>query len=263
MPFPETERVIYKKNPLDKVICQLRYPPILKIDSEVPAEFQENIRADFPFYKENFEIQQEITVGIRRQLAPEILNQSKKSEMSKNHEFTSQDNIWKINLTRTFLSISASKYRRWEDFFEMFKPSIRALQKVYAPPFFTRIGLRYIDIFDREKLGIPEMNWTELLKPHFLGLLSSEVGPKIKHFENIYEVNLADNSSVVRIAALFVMNRKSKDKCYKVDSDFYCPKRTNLSDYEDKLEFLHKRATRLIRWIITDKLHKTMEPKEI
>jgi len=32
MPFPEVKRVIYEHNPLDKVICQLRFPPILRIE---------------------------------------------------------------------------------------------------------------------------------------------------------------------------------------------------------------------------------------
>ena len=58
MPFPETERVIYEKNPLNKVICQLRYPPILRIDSEVPSKFQDAIIDNFPLYNEKVEFQQ-------------------------------------------------------------------------------------------------------------------------------------------------------------------------------------------------------------
>ena len=55
MPFPEVKRIIYKKNPLDKVICQLRFPTILKIEKEIPAEFQERIRKEFPNYSESTE----------------------------------------------------------------------------------------------------------------------------------------------------------------------------------------------------------------
>ena len=44
MPFPVTKRIIYKKNPLVEVICQLRFPPILSIDTEIPARFQGAIK---------------------------------------------------------------------------------------------------------------------------------------------------------------------------------------------------------------------------
>ena len=43
-------RVIYKNNPLERVLIQLKFPPILLIDSQEPAEFQEKIRSSFPYY---------------------------------------------------------------------------------------------------------------------------------------------------------------------------------------------------------------------
>lgn len=264
MPFPETERVIYRKNPLNKVICQLRYPPILRIDSEVPSNFQDTIREAFPLYNEKVELQQETAIGLKSQIPPELIKQLTKTSVNKNHEFSSEDGIWKINLTRTFVSISTSQYTRWEDFEKMFKPSIDALLDIYKPPFFTRAGIRYVDIFERSRLGLlPNCKWTELLKPYFSGLLSTEVGSNIKHFENVYEISLNDSKSMVRIATSFVQNAQSKEQCYMVDSDLYLPSRVKPKELEDKLDFLHKRATRLIRWIITEKLHNTMEPEKI
>src|SRR5258708_12324597 len=56
MLFPESERVIYDKNPLQQVICQLRFPPILRINTEVPVAFQERVKQDYPFYQEKSEI---------------------------------------------------------------------------------------------------------------------------------------------------------------------------------------------------------------
>lgn len=45
MLFPPTQRVIYHKNPLVEVVCQLRFPTILKIDAEIPVAFQEAVRS--------------------------------------------------------------------------------------------------------------------------------------------------------------------------------------------------------------------------
>jgi len=263
MPFPETQRVVYKRNPLQKVICQLRFPPVLRIDSEVPSTFQEAIRDGFPLYNEKVEIQQETAVGLQSQLPPELIKQLTKTSVNKNHEFSSEDGIWKINLTRTFHSISTSKYTRWEDFYGIFRPSVDALLDIYKPAFFTRIGLRYVDIFDRTKLALGDASWADLLKPGFIGLLSTAIGPDVKHSENVYEITLADKRSMLRIATSFVQNAQTKEQCYMVDSDFYYPTRAKPEELPEKLEFLHSRATRLIQWIITDKLHKAMEPEAI
>ena len=37
---PEAEWVIYETNPLHEVICQVRFPRILKLETETPIEFQ-------------------------------------------------------------------------------------------------------------------------------------------------------------------------------------------------------------------------------
>lgn len=48
MLFPESERVIYDQNPLEEVICELRFPQILRIESEAPAAFQDRVRGEYP-----------------------------------------------------------------------------------------------------------------------------------------------------------------------------------------------------------------------
>ena len=50
MLFPPTQRVIYHENPLVEVVCQFRFPTILKIDAEIPVAFQEAVRSTFPDY---------------------------------------------------------------------------------------------------------------------------------------------------------------------------------------------------------------------
>jgi len=178
MPFPQRERFVYKKSQLDRVICQLRYPPILKIESEVPAIFQEAIRQEYPLYIEKTEFLPDVPLGIKPQLIQEA--QIQLGGPSKNHEFCNEDQSWKINLTRTFLAVSTSKYRHREEFYERFMNAYEKLLNIYKPPFFTRIGLRYTDVFVRSRLGLDGVKWTELLQPPFLGLLSSDVSDEIR-----------------------------------------------------------------------------------
>lgn len=50
MLFSEYARYQYVRSPLVEVICQLRFPAILTINTKEPAEFQEAVRHDFPRY---------------------------------------------------------------------------------------------------------------------------------------------------------------------------------------------------------------------
>ena len=52
--FPEKQEIKLKTAPLDEVICQVKFSPILSIAKELPTDFQEAIRNRFP----GFEIQQ-------------------------------------------------------------------------------------------------------------------------------------------------------------------------------------------------------------
>jgi uncharacterized protein (TIGR04255 family) len=263
MPFPETNRVVYSINPIDRVICQYRFPPILKIDSEIPSQFQEKIRDRFPLFSERQESIQEIGSINNPDVSPDLLELITKSSKVKIYEFLSEDRIFKINLTRTFISFTAIKYERWETYMGLFEHVLTAFIETYNPPFFTRVGLRYIDIFNRIILGLKDVGWDRLIKKDFLGLLSSEFSNNIENFESIYEINLSDGLSKSRIRTAFVLHKDSKEKCYMVDSDFYKAKRVLIADACTTIDFLHQRATRLIRWIITEDLHKAMGPNEI
>lgn len=260
MPFPEVARVIYKKNPLVNVICQYRFPPILKIDSEVPSIFQEKIRNKFPLYIEKREFFQQFAPAE----APNIVNQLlTKQSTVKNFEFLSEDSIWKVNLTRTSITLSTSKYEKWESFIENFSFVLNSFIETYSPPFFTRIGLRYIDVFKRSVLELTDSNWSELIKPEFLGLLSSSFAEKIVNFESVYVIKLTDDASIVRMKLSIAKELMNGENCFVIDSDFNNSQKKQPSEASETLEFLHERASRLIRYIIQDKLHEAMNPEKL
>ena len=78
MPFPTVDRVIYNKNPLDKVICQFQFPSILKIDSELPYSFQEAISKYFPIYSEMVGVS--VPKGFEQAIPKEIIDQIQKTQ---------------------------------------------------------------------------------------------------------------------------------------------------------------------------------------
>jgi uncharacterized protein (TIGR04255 family) len=262
MPFPEVKRILYGRNPLDQVICQLRFPPILRIDAEIPASFQDGVRGFFSNFSEVSEWNIDLP-ELKGPIPPDILRQALQSVGNKNYEFSSEDGQWKINLTRTFVALTAKKYERWEQFKERLEIPLRTLIDVYAPEYLSRIGLRYIDIIKRSALDLDGVNWNELLQPYILGITGSAVGDQVTSFESKYELNLSDKVSIVRIITKFVKVVDTDEVCYMIDSDFHNTHKTGIDSVFEKLDYLNTRASRLIQWAVTEKLHRAMEPREL
>jgi uncharacterized protein (TIGR04255 family) len=260
MPFPEVPKIIYDKNPLDLVICQLRFPPILKIDTEIPASFQDLVRKEFPNFKETTEVAIEFPPGQSTQIPLDVLRQMLPS--NKNYEFSSEDEVWKINLTRTFMALSTKDYRRWREFKEKLEIPFKALCKSYSSDYLSRVGLRYIDVIRRSKLGLDDIHWKDLLSPYIAGPLNStDVGPFVKNFESKYEINL-DTSGLVRITTKFVeLKEENNEICFMIDMDIYNQEKINIASAMTLLDSFNLRAHRFFRWCIADKLHAAMEPK--
>lgn len=157
----------YAKCPLTQVVCQLRFPVILSVDKDAPADFQELIRADYPEYSPNVERQQHVDfvatpTGVITQPPTQLENM--------NHCFTSADGKWQVNLTSSFLALSTQAYDTWEDFRERLWKPVSALVQCYNPIYYTRVGLRYVDVYDRKKLGLEGAPWKELLNEQILGM---------------------------------------------------------------------------------------------
>lgn len=209
------------------------------------------------------EVQQDINAAINLSIPNQIVNPMTKISSNKNHEFISADGAWKINLTRTFMSITTSNYSTWEDFIEKFIGPLNALSNIYHPAFFTRVGLRYVDVFCRSRLGLEECEWSDLIQPYFLGLLGSSVSKNVMENNGVCEVECDDKASRIRISTNLVNRLDNNEQCFLIDSDVYTNNRVSLGDIQNRLSYLHERSSRLVRFAIRDRLHEGMEPEEI
>jgi uncharacterized protein (TIGR04255 family) len=264
MPFPATQRVIYSRTPLDRVICQLRFPPILRIDAAVPAEFQESIRGEFPNFKELSEVKIELPVGFAREVPTELFSRVAQASATKNYEFTSGDGYWQVNLTRTFLSLTTTKYLRWENFRERLQLPFDSLINCYAPSYFSRLGVRYINVIKPSALGLGAVPWSELLSPNLIGMLNSEeTSASVTRFESIQMIRLADQGGMARILSRLLEAGTDGESRFMLDNDLFYDSRTEVDGVFERLKFLNLRSARLLRWSIADRLHQAMGPEPL
>jgi uncharacterized protein (TIGR04255 family) len=262
MAFPEADRVIYEKNPIEEVVCQLRFPAVLKIETEPPAEFQEGIRSDYPFYASK------PSVKLPAALPPEmaaLLGTDIPSGFGRTvHEFGSRDAKWTLCLARDFLAVRCLSYDRWENFVAHLRRPLEALREVYRPAFFSRLGLRYRDVIRRSILGLERAPWAELLQPAVAGALAcSEIAADIEHAAQELLMRLPDSRSQVHVHHGLTVDPRTQEPCYVIDADFFNQQQSELSDALERLNFLNHQSRLFFRWCIRDRLHQAMRPRPV
>lgn len=254
--FPDAERVIYERNPLEEVICQFRFPQILKIDTELPAAFQERIRTEFPIYSEETPL---VPANLPAELRGLIKTAFQVGPQSLTRRFASSDGKWTVSLASDFLALSTTAYVRWEDFKNRLRGSLNALAEVYAPAFFSRIGLRYRDLICRSRLGLGNAHWSELLQPHIAAELTDENVPVAEAQHQVIFALSAER----RVRLIHGLRAAGDEQCYTIDMDFFTEGRVEIPDAESVLTNFNREARRLFGWCISPRLHDAMAPRAI
>lgn len=258
MPMSDNKRkFVYEKNTLVEVICQLRFPTILSIETSQPAEFQDAIREEFPRY----------VVNTERIPSPQGVTEVK------NHAFISADGRYKINISQNFVSISTMTYTDWQSFAEKLDEPLSHFISIYKPAFFERVGIRYMNAVSRKKLGCEHLPWRELIAEPYLGplALSATDEAKVRKCGLDFETNI-EGGGIARIHAGPGMLRRALMKDGKVqmiqenetkfmlDIDVFVAGQTPLQKTVETLDKIHLRANEIFGDAITDTLHEAMEP---
>ena len=260
--FSNDERCIYRSNQLADVICQLRFPEILTIGANLPVDFQEAIRDEFPVFSSRKENPVPKLVG-----TPGNLNVENPAPVI-NYQFSSPDGIWRVNLTSKFISLACSKYTRWEDFARKLDKPLAAFIRLYKPAYFERVGLRYLNFISRSDLGLEGVPFSSLFQPCYLGLLSEEdiQETNVTRSSVEAEVNLRGGCKAKIHAGPGMTRRNGKpdpEVKFIFDQDLFMAGNVPVNVSAGALETLHRQAGPIFRGAITPTLHKALEPEEI
>lgn len=255
--FPNSPRVIYERTPLRQVICQLRFPTILRITAEPPAVFQEKIRRRFPV----FERQAPAVEG--HQLPPEIaqlIASAAGAEVS--YSFRTDDASEQLTLGKDFIALTHNAYVQWEDFREALLLGLQALVEAYDPTSYSRIGLRYINLLKRSVLGLDGRPWSELLHDRIAGELALPGFEQAEEARRLVRLKLGDSGDQL----LFQHGLDAGDAAeisYGLDYDFYRQEKVSIDGALPILERLHDYSGKAFRWSIAGVVHESMGPRAI
>jgi uncharacterized protein (TIGR04255 family) len=260
--FSTEHRCIYRRNPVNEVICQLRFPEILTIGVNVPAAFQEAIRDEYPQYVARKEVPAPKITGAPGNFSLE------NGQATINYQFSSSDGVWRVNLTSKFISIACTRYTCWEDFAARLDKPLAAFIQIYKPAYFERVGLRYVNFISRKALELEGTPFRELIRPCYLGILAEEDVQEATTARCTVDLDMAIRGGCrakIHAGPGLVKRGNQQDPEVKFifDQDLYMNGKLPVNLSAGALQTLHGQAFSIFRGAITDTLHDAMDPRAI
>lgn len=265
--FERTEREVYTVNPLREVICQLNFPDILEITAKPPADFQKLIRNRYPFYYKR-PAQGQFPADMPEAVQAAIVQQAGLQVALANH-FVSKNQRTQVVLTQDSLIFASREYSDRNIFLEEVRAAESAFKQAYGELFYTRTGVKYINIINKsderyaEKLitsrggdrkTVKECDWLDLLRTSVVGLLGeAEFGSPVSS-TNTSVFELPDQAGGLRIKHGLLDNKKRQEKDYLIEMDFYTKEHLGDEQLFERIRLFQESAGNIFRWAVRDEL---------
>lgn len=208
---------MYKKNFITEVILRIDFETPL---TELTSESLKKLRSVDILQQSDFK-EQEVKL-LEAKLAP-AEQELRISTVGSKGTYKLNDGVSTFILDNGAFLLTADKYEQFDPFFDIFKKGYRALQDVVSVAKFKRIGLRFINRIEVDRLsGITA--WKDYINP---GLIPNYEGIALPNFSlrrNMNEIFLSDGEYVVHYR-IGIWNKdfpsKIVDKEFIVDIDCY------------------------------------------
>ena len=251
----------YENNQIVEMICQVRFPTILRINNEsdeLLSNFQDRIKNDFNNYTSINENVLNVNMkGVKNEIesfTPQVMRNS-----IKNHMFYSDNEETKVNLNSNFISITVSKYECWDNFKNLFEKVLDSFCNVYHVNSFNRIGIRYVNAFSKKELNIDEQDgWNRYLDDSIVGLSSKY---NVQVYNTNIEIPFNDNTQMRIIAGLGEkgnVNSPNSTPVFIIDKDTYELGIIAKEEINKKLDNLHMHNSEIFESLIKDELRNKM-----
>ncbi|WP_316367690.1 TIGR04255 family protein [Candidatus Thiodiazotropha sp. CDECU1] len=232
---PTEQSVRYNINFIQTAVCELKFPVLLELEEKPPTEFQGALRKDFPIFKKSKTVS--IHVG-------------GSTDLPLSYAFESRDKKWVVALKPDSLVIETTSYTEFADFRTKIDRILHLIGGMLDTEFFTRVGLRYINVIDLEDGEVDGWVNEKLIAP----LIGGELGTLTKYVSEIHGA-FSDGRYSFRHGLDSDQLDASKIR-YILDFDYY----DEGIDYNDALELLTKFNAQnfsFFKWALGEKaLHK-------
>ena len=226
----------FKRNFLKQAVCELRFPTLMELAGpKPPTSLVTALRKEYP----HLELSNEVTLNMGAQTGADNV-----------HIFRSSKATWSVTLKQNAIALETTKYTEYAEMRERLLKVIAAAKQIIDSDFFTRVGLRYVNVV--------ETSGTEGLETW---VNSALVGPIVggKSFKGVTELagkfHLAteDGGCLLQHGLRHKTPLKPEElPDYVLDIDSY---RTDVKveDAMSALDIMHSQSFSLFDWSLGDK----------
>lgn len=243
LPIPQFEQETFNRNRsiLKTVVCQLRYSDILAITADTPAAFQNKVRRSFP----KFDRQNSFVVAL-------VDGKPAPQPAGTFWRFATDDEAYILSLADGAIGLEARKYTNFQDFEPHLNLAIEALNEVYEPKEFTRVGLRYINEIVRIKPHSGELDWSEWVNPDLMTsvVVKRQMGDALSAAVNVLVIDEHNARTTFRYGLAKGLAGDKPAEALTLDFDRYTDKPVNIPAVGDLLRSYNISLFNLFRWSI-------------
>ena len=221
--LPDHDHRTYPRNPLEAVIVQLRFDPILKVGDRV-ADFQDGIRGRFP----KFEVQETQSFEINPALGVRTRNE-------REFRFQTKDASGTVFLSTHAVALETRAHIERDALLGDFAAVMKALRAVYDPVSPLRLGLRYVNLLDRKRIGADlqtEVAWGDLVAPDFIHVPCGLADLEGISFGSEFSGGLDGGRLTLRYGMVPEPEREAR---FRLDIDWYAEQDLDVDAIQDTL----------------------------
>ena len=240
--FPQKAEIRLNNPPLNEVVCQVKFPPVLRIGKESPSDLQEKVRDRFP----QLEVEQAVQVqvpGIGSRGGPTVHSPAPV------YRFKSPEGERSISLAIDFLAVSTNRYSHWDSFLQDLLFAWDAVQEVYKPPYLTRVGLRYVNEFGYANTGSRSV---EELISFFAPELTAQLRCNAWSDPDSMILQLLLTQNGTQLALRTAFGRGEHGPSFILDLDCFVEGRTSVESLWPQLTNFHENIYAAFRWCVSD-----------
>jgi uncharacterized protein (TIGR04255 family) len=139
-----------RRNFIDSAVCELRFPILLELYDKPPADLQRVLRSSYPRYERKWEI---------------TLEEGGIPQKNPRYVLTSADMHWNVVIKPEGIALETVRYTRFTEFRDRLELLISTAREHLDFDFFTRIGLRYINLFPCSASAVRDWVNASLIAP--------------------------------------------------------------------------------------------------